>query len=88
MCLPLEAPHIKKLLSPVLQDILRPYESHPPVTSFFIYRVQQNKQKYAESSGLTKDTGASSTMGIANKENLLSSLSFYMYRIEKQVWNL
>jgi hypothetical protein len=35
MCLPLEAPHIKKLLSPVLHDILCPNESHPPVTSLF-----------------------------------------------------
>ena len=96
MCLPLEAPHIKKLLSPVLHDILCPYVSHPPVTSFFIYRVQQNKQKYTEYSGQTKDTGASSNMpyisfiqtkGVAYKENL-SSLSFYMYRIERQVWYL
>jgi len=63
MCLPLQAPHIKKLLSPVLQDILRPYESHSPVTSFFIYRVQQNKQKYVVSSSLTKDTGEPYTMG-------------------------
>jgi hypothetical protein len=71
-----------------LQDILRPYESHPPVDSFFIYRVQQNKQKYVQSSGLTTDTGASSTMGIGNKENLLSSLNFYMYRIERKAWYL
>jgi len=98
MCLPLEAHHIKKLLSPVqLQDILCPCESHPPVTSFFIYRVQQNKQKNVESSGLRKDTAASfnmpyisfiQTMGVANKENVLSSLSFYVYRIERQVWYL
>jgi hypothetical protein len=45
MCLLLETSHIKKSLSLVLHDILRPHESHLPVAWFFIYRVQQNRQK-------------------------------------------